>query len=154
MSVDVYNSTLLAGTGRAFTIDRMSKLRFIHFNIAAPAVAGDDGSSAILVKLPQGRVRVFPHLSKIWSGAFGAARVLATGHDAYAKSDGTTEAANLSAFGSAVSLATAVTEGKVGTARKYDVFSRDGVNVRGTVTGGTWPVTTGTLEGYIAYAAD
>lgn len=154
MAIGAYKSTLLAGTGRKYSNDRMAKIRLVHFEVAAPAVAGDAGSHADLVELPYGRIRILPHLSLVWGGAFGADRVLKVGHRAYEKEGSVTEAEDDDALGSNVDISAATVGVKIGTARKFDIFSRKGVTIFGTVTGGTWPTNTGTLEGYIAYSAD
>jgi hypothetical protein len=153
MAIGAYTSSLIPLSGRAYTIDRGAKIRLQHFAIAAPSVAGDDGSYADLCILPPGRVRVLPHLSLVWTTAFGASRVVKTGHRAYVGESDVAVDEDDDAFGSAVDISGATNGVKLGTARKYDVYSKKGVQVFATVTGGTWP-TTGTFAGYIAYSLD
>lgn len=129
-----------------------SKVRFAHFNLDAVAVAGDANTTIELCKLPPGPVRVIPELSRVKNSAFGASRVLKIGHRAYQNRDNPSLAQiaeDDDAFGSALDMATATTQ-KVGSAVKFDVYSKEGITVFATVTGGTIPVGA-TLDGFIAY---
>lgn len=122
--------------------------------------AGNAGSTATLVYLQRGRYRIFPHMSRLFHSAFGAARVLDIGLSAYTQEDGTTVALadnrfdndiNVSAASTAngivlgSSLAAADTAGvdvSVG-----GVTNLDGLGIIATVAGGTIP-DAAVLRGY------
>lgn len=123
---------------RQFPIDDYGKLRLIHFEII-PAVVGDAGSTAQLCKLPHGRLRVIPQLSRYWHDAFGASRVLNIGYAAYTKEGGIDEPADMDDFVAANDVSAQGVAKVLGTTRKYDMFSRKGITVTAQVTGGTWP---------------
>jgi hypothetical protein len=131
-------------------IDRHPKFRLHYFQVAAATVAAADGSTFELGRLPFGRLRILRDQSKIWTSAWGSSRVLKFGHRAYAKADGSAEAEDDDAFGSALDVSSATNALQMSTGTPYDMFSRTGWDFFATVTGGTFPVG-GTLEGYLAY---
>jgi hypothetical protein len=143
MAVTVTKSAQLADGARPYPIDDHGKIRFAYGKITQVGI-GDIGSSVIFAKLPFGRVRLLPYLSRYKVTALGAARVMAIGHDAYystatpATADPVAAAA--AAFASAVDVSGA-TEANfpVTGGIKHDLYSRDGVQLRATITGGTIP---------------
>ena len=148
---DFIAETLKPGV-RQYPIDDYGKLRLIHFEII-PAVAGDAGSTAQLLKLPHGRIRLVPQLSRFWHDAFGASRTLDIGYAAYTKEGGVDEVADPDAFVAANDVSAAGTAKVLGTTRKYDMFSRKGVVVTAAVAGGTWPSGC-KLNGYLAVVTE
>lgn len=150
MAVEAFKTTQVSGY-KASPIEAFGKIRYLPFSYT-PSVTGDDGTTIELCHLPF-RARVLPHMSKIFGQAFGAARVLKVGHAAYEKIDGTTEPANLSAFGSALDVSAATNDVKIASTFKYDITSKKGVTVMGQITGGTWPSGV-KLEGYIALVVE
>lgn len=136
--------------------DNHAKLRYLYWKIVNDAVAGDDGSFVELGTLPPGAVRLLPRMAQLRSSAFGAARVLKIGHRAYFSADGQTSANDIDEDDDAFSVgldisAAAFQASPFGTAIKYDIYSKSGVRLFGTVTGGTIPAAA-ELEGYIPYA--
>jgi hypothetical protein len=83
------------------------RMRIAYFKFTQGAAAGDANSTAELVRLPQGSVRVIGHLSKIAFSAFGAARTLDIGTRAYKDLDGVAVAEAAQAFASAVDVSAA-----------------------------------------------
>jgi hypothetical protein len=95
-----------------------------------------------LIRLDTGANRlVFP----LWyqkHGAFGASRTLDFGHRAYKMPDGTQVAENLTAFGTALAVATAG-EGFTSaglTSPQFTWLFQSQVVLTATVRGGTWPI--------------
>jgi len=134
---------------RKYPIDDHGKLRYLWARVNNDTAAiGDDGSYADFGKLPPGRKRIIPWLSryKVSGVAFGAARVMKIGHRAYYdRSDVTSspqaEDDDALAVGIDVSAAAQnmIVTGAAG-AFKFDIFSREEVGLFLTVTGGTWPI--------------
>lgn len=152
MAVEDFLAENLKTGVRQFPIDDYGKLRLIHFEII-PGVAGDAGSTAQLLRLPHGRIRLIPNLSRFWHDAFGASRVLNIGHAAYQKEGGVDEALSANAFVAANDVSLAGTAKVLGTTRKYDMFSRKGIVVTAQCTGGTWPSGC-KLNGYLAVVTE
>lgn len=154
MSVDALKTTEQADDYRGYPVNDHGKLRYQFFDMPAVAVASDIDSTIDLCKLPPGRVRVLPHLSRISHSAWGAARTLIVGHTAYASRDpgaADAEAANDDAFTpAALDMATASDSVPLSAVLKYDIYSKAGVLVQAKVAGGTIPIG-GTLSGCIAY---
>lgn len=126
------------------------KIRFIHFTWVNGSTVGADGSSVNLVKLPAGRVRVLPGLSRIAVSALGASRLMDLGVRAYVASDGVTAvAAILNDFVNDRDVSSA-TDSTFGTAVKKDYFSFSGITICALITGGTLDAAE-TMEGYVAY---
>lgn len=151
MAVLALTSTQKTDDYRKRPTEDHGKFRIQYFDLPAVAVAGDIGTTIGLCKLPAGQVRVIPHLSRLTTSAWGASRTLSIGHLAYAKrDDGTTEAANPTAFVSALDVSSAVTAQALGTALKYDLYSKGGVDIQASVAGGTIPVGA-TMSGFFVY---
>lgn len=154
MSVLALKTTEMTDGARNYPIQNHGKLRYQFFDLPAIAAAGDVATTIDLCKLPPGRVRVLPHLSRITNSAWGAARTLIVGHTAYAAKDPTTgdpEPANDDAFTpTPLDMATASDSIAMANLLKYDVYSKAGVLVQATVGGDTIPIGA-TLSGCIAY---
>jgi hypothetical protein len=153
MAVLALTSVQKDGTTRKRPFDINGKIRFAYFNLPAVAVAGDANTTLELCDLPPGAVRILPFMSSIKTSAWGASRTLSLGHRAYAKLDQpyTEEAESANAFINALDVSSAVALQRWSTTvHKYDVFSKAGVTIFGTVAGGTIPVGA-TLEGSVAY---
>ena len=143
---------------RLYAFDQIGKVRFAYGNVVNGGAAGDIGTTIDLLRIPQGRVRVLPHLSVMWCSAWGAARVLDLGWRAYYGSDGKTVVAE-----DAVGLVNdkdvsgALNASQLSTAQPIDFFSQASVDERdkgpmlfGTVAGGTIPAAA-TLAVLLAY---
>lgn len=127
-----------------------AKIRLAHFTFVNGDTVGADGSSVNLVKLPAGRVRVLPDLSRIAVSALGASRVMDLGFRAYVASDGITAvAASLNDFVNDRDVSSA-TDSHFGTDVKKDFFSFDGITICALIAGGTLDAAE-TMEGYVAY---
>lgn len=136
---------------RRYPIDDHGKIRFAYFSYTATAdLSANDEIE--LTKLPPGRIRVLPSMSRLATSAFGAGRTLDIGHREYMKrpAGNDTEAEDVDAFADGIDVSSAVADTKFGDALKYDIYSLGGVTVFAKVLGGTMP-DTGTVEGYIAY---
>ncbi|MDP2619906.1 MAG: hypothetical protein Q8P46_06970 [Hyphomicrobiales bacterium] len=135
--------------------DLTGKVRFARFDFTQVG-AGDAASTVDLVKMPHGRIRIVPILSRLVAAAFGAARTLDVGHTGYTKVDG--EAVNASVDfvldGLDVSGATSAYMG-TGTngVEEIEIESKSGFTLQAKVAGGTIPAGT-TLSGWIAYVKD
>lgn len=125
------------------------KLRTAHFTFTQSG-NGDDGSSVNLVKLPPGKVRVLPTLSRIVVSALGSSRVMDLGNRAYIASDGKTTVAESLEEYVADRDVSAATDSHFGTDPKKDFFSATGIVVCARIAGGQ--LDTGeTMEGYVMY---
>lgn len=131
-------------------------LRYKRATFVQGAAAGDAGSTAILWKLPAGRVRVHNALSRIAHSAFGASRVLKLGWQAYTGADGNAVAADDDGLDASVDISSAGSfniGGTVGGDETYLFESQDGVTLEATVTGGTIPAAA-TLDGNLYFTTD
>lgn len=143
---------------RLYAFDQLGKLRFARGTLAAVAVAGDAETTIDLCRIPQGRVRVFPHLSVMWCSAWGAARVLDLGFRAYYGSDGKTVVAeDATQIINNKDVSAALSASALATIQPIDFYSQASVDERdkgpmlfGTVQGGTIPVNA-TLDVLLAY---
>lgn len=152
MAITVTAAAELVAGARVYPIDKSGKLRFYHGKITQGAAAGDDGSSGTICVIPHGRARFIPYLSRYKVSALGAARVMKVGHELYypLTSAETTEAQNLTLFMSAIDVSGATDALWPTTAGiKYDVYSRSGITLTATITGGTIPAAA-TLEFLVA----
>lgn len=141
--------------GRKYPVDDHGKLRFQYGKVVQGAAAGDAGSFVNFFYLPPGRVRILPWLSRVRSSALGASRVLKIGHAAYydrsVPSDVAAVVADDDAFAAGIDVSAAAEAlALAGGLLKYDIYSRGGVLVFGTVTGGTIPIAA-TLELILGY---
>lgn len=139
----------ILGTGPKLAAYKdMGSLLCQNFNFTQGAAAGDAGSTARLFKIPAGIYRLWRGVSTIWFSAFGAARVLDIGWEAYVDKDGTAVVASANGLNNDINVAAAGTA-FIGTAIAVgykDFESRGGVWIVATVAGGTIPVGA-TLDG-------
>lgn len=154
-AVETFVSTQEDPTVRHYPIDDHGKLRFQAFSVpvASLTAVGDTLSTALLCKLPPGRSRVLPWLSRFWGLAFGASRTMDIGHLAYQTRDDSgaaLEALNYQAFMAALDVSGAVNAAAFSTVWKYDIYSKTEVQIAARVQGGTWPQTAA-INGYLAY---
>lgn len=134
------------------------RLRVARFTFTQGAAAGDATSTATLVKLPNGAVRILGHLSRVSFSAFGSSRTLDIGYAAHRDRSGTAVVADADAFASAVdvssagttTLAEALAAATDGTTL---ITSQQGFYVNATVAGGTIPAAA-TINGYVVYVAE
>ena len=154
MAVTVTNAAQMADGYRKLPIEDHAKLRFMYGKITQGVAAGDAGSSVVIGKLPPGRVRVIPYLSRYKVSALGAARVMDIGHDLYydrTEDADAGEAAAAAVFANDIDVSGATDAlFPVTAGLKFDMFSRDGITLRATVAGGTIPAAA-TFEFNIAY---
>lgn len=147
------NSDQLQEGFRRYPVDDHGKLRMQFFTVSALTGALADGDTVALFWLPPGRKRILPGLSRITTSAFGAARTLDIGHDAYAsRPSGEADAndADPDAFVDGMDVSAAVNGAAWGTTLKFDIYSIDEVLVYATILGGTMPVGA-SMSGYMAY---
>lgn len=158
MAIEAFRSYQLTDDVRLYPIDEHGKFRIQYFNLLPTTVVGDAGTTVGLVRLPPGRVRVLPHLSRFEHTAFGAGRTLDIGHRGYQKqgafngavSPDIDEPENFTAFVSANDVSAVGAAKQFSNVLKYDMYSLRGPIVVARVNGGTIPVGA-TLSGYIAY---
>ena len=160
MAVTVEKSTQLTAelAGNIGAINELgAKFRIKRFNFTQGAAAGDATSSAELVQLPAGRVRVYPKLSVLSNSAFGASRVLDVGYKAYTSEAGAAVTADLDFIDNDIDVSSAASAAlgtDIAAADKTAYFaSATGVTLVATVAGGTIPVAA-TLDGYVVYSID
>nr|VFK12046.1 MAG: hypothetical protein BECKLPF1236B_GA0070989_102913 [Candidatus Kentron sp. LPFa] len=120
--------------------------------------AGDAGSTALLIRLPAGRVRVLSHLSTIRCSAFGAGATLDVGYAAHENFKGDAVAADPDAIadGIDVSVAAQSSLGGIGNGVESPsvlVPSRDRAVILATCQGAAIP-DGATLTGVIYYVND
>lgn len=134
--------------------DDHGKIRSQYFKVSATAEAGDAATTINLCDLPPGKIRVIPELSRVKNSDFGSSSAtLHIGHRAYDNADGAAVIAeDPDAFAVSLDMDTATTQ-KFGAATKFDIFSKAGVRVFGTVNVAGIPQGA-TLEGFVAYIAE
>lgn len=158
MATTAQKSTQLANSDavpqvRNENVDVLGKLRVAYFDFTQDG-AGDANSTVDLVKLPAGRVRVFPELSHIGFSAFGASRVLDIGYLGYEDWKGVDQDADPDYFATDIDVSSAGTAklSEASGAATTKLFrSRQGVTVQATVAGGTIP-DAATLTGFVVFA--
>lgn len=156
MAITTTKAAELADGYRKYPIEDHGKLRFAYGKITQGAAAGDDGSFGIICKLPPGRKRILPFLSRYKVSALGSSRVMKVGHQAYrdrGEVSDTGEADDDDAFMSAIDVSSAVAAfwpSAATSALKFDIYSVDEVVIYLTITGGTIPAAA-TFEFAIAY---
>lgn len=138
------------------TTDAHGRLRFARFSFSQSG-AGDAGSTARLIKLPKGKVRVILPLSRVAYSAMGASRTLAVGWDAHRADDGSGDvAADPGGLDNGVDVSSAgavVPGGTIGSDETTLFQSLSGVFLTVQINGGTIP-DAATLAGHIAYVMD
>lgn len=136
--------------------DLSGKLRIARFDFTQGAAAGDANSTARLIKLPAGKIRVFLALSRVANSAFGAARTLDLGWEAHTKNNGVAVAANEIGFDAAQDVSAAgayAPTGTVGSDETIELDSDSGIVVVAKCEAATLPAAA-TLKGYIVYACE
>ena len=136
-------------------LEEGGKIRYFYFKHTQSG-AGDDGSSVEIVRLPAGHGHILKQLSLVRFTAFGAARVMDIGYDAYTENDGDSVAAAADIIEDGRDVSAANAKGVLlGTGTNADDLpiyiydSKTPVKIRATVTGGTWP-DAAVIEGWIA----
>jgi hypothetical protein len=132
------------------------RVRASYFKFTQGVAAGDINSTADLVHLPAGRVRVLGQPSIVYFDAFGVARTLDVGYRAHKDINGAAVVEDEDAFISAadVSGAGSARFDEAGAAARALVLeSQSGVDIFAKVEGGTIPAGT-VLEGYVVYELD
>ena len=144
----------ILGTGPKLAAYKdMGSLLNQEINFTQGAAAGDIASTARLFKIPAGIYRFKRHLSFITCSAFGAARTLNIGWEAFVDKDGTAVVASAAGLNSAVDVS-AVATFNLGTALTtgfMDFESRGGVWIVAVVAGGTIPAAA-TLNGSAVFS--
>ncbi len=144
------------------TTDWKGVKRILRFTFTQGSAAGDIGSTAELVKLPAGNIRILASECYMHRSAFGSGRTLDIGLRAYSTVDGTAVAEDadslvdgLSVSSAGAALWSAATLGTAvdGLDNSAFVQSKEGVTVFATVLGGTIPADA-TLTGFITYVQD
>lgn len=133
---------------RLYPMDEGGKLRILRASIAALAAAGDIGTTIELCRIPQGRSRLLPYMSRLWTTAYGAARVLDIGVRAYYGSDGKTVVAeNANQIANDIDVSAALAASMIDPTSHIDYFAQASVDERdkgpmifATIAGGTIPV--------------
>lgn len=146
-------STQMAEGYRKYPIDDHGKLRFMYSSVVVPAAGAYAANDTIILgRLPPGRKRILPTLSRISTSAWGAARTLDIGHKKYVKSNTpyTEEADDVDAFLDGLDVSAAVNAAVLAATIKFDMFSTTEVTVYATILGGTMPVAA-TLQLLLAY---
>lgn len=144
----------ILGTGPKLAAYKdMASLLCQNFNFTQGAAAGDATSTARLFKIPAGIYRLHRGLSTIWFSAFGAARVLDIGWEAYVDKDGTVVGANAAGLNDDIDVELAGTAfiGAAIAVGYKDFESRAGVWIVATVAVDTIPAGT-TLDGIAVFS--
>lgn len=130
------------------------RLRFKYFTFTQGAAAGDANSTADLVELPSGRVRIFAGLSRVSHSAFGASRTLDIGHAGYTEPDGDAVNADEDALHSAADVSSAggfTPVDETGNDQTFVYWADAPVVLKAKCEAGTIPAGA-TLEGFFVYA--
>lgn len=131
--------------------DMKGKLRVAYFTFTQ-GDAGDANSFVNLVKLPQGRVRIFPLLSYLTVSALGVGRTLDVGIGAHKNIDGTAVAAVEDNLLNDRDVSNATASALTGETLLVENFDGEAV-VRAKVLGGT--IDAGeTMSGYVVFVVD
>lgn len=150
----VQQSTQRAEGYRKYPIDDHGKLRYQYGSVLVPASGAYAQNDQIeLFKLPPGRKRILPNLSRVSTSAWGAGRTLDLGHRTYGTRGDYAEpmeAEDGDAFIDGMDVSAAVNAAAFSTVLKFDMFSREEVTIFATILGGTMPVA-GTLQVLMAY---
>lgn len=133
------------------------RIRLAYFTFTQSG-AGDANSIIDLVKLPPNS-RLLKNVSRIGHSAFGAARLLDIGYEAYNKQDGSTVAASVDTIQDGLDVAAAAANVALGVGTNaddsptIDFDNRDFVVIQAKVLVDTIP-DGATLEGYFEYVVD
>lgn len=130
--------------------------RFYEANFTQGAAAGDAGSIARLLTLPAGKVRLVLWKSRIATSAFGVARTLDLGWEAYTKDDGSAVAASPNGLDAGQDVAAAGAYTPIGTLGAGETMlfeSKGGVTLTARVNAGTIPAAA-TIDGGFTVVVD
>ena len=153
-SAQLANTTAVRETHNP-THDWHGRLRLARFTFTQSG-AGDADSTAALVRLPAGSVRVLLAESRVANSAFGASRTLDLGWQAHTDRSGAAVAADDDGLDAAQDVATAGAYSPIGTVGGDETRlfqSQAGVVIEAKVAGGTIP-DGATLNGYLVYVQD
>lgn len=144
MAVTTENTDLMTNilaTPPKFNANNSSKAQFVcEVAVHTQVATGDAGSTIRICKVPQ-RARVLPALCHVRFTAYGAARVLKFGWEAYLKPDGTTAAADDDGFGTGLDVSGAGIAFLSGLTTPIHQKEFEGAAVLTcTCTGGTIPI--------------
>ena len=129
----------------------LGKLRIHRFTFTQGAAAGDADSTARLVRLDAGSIRLILPLCRIAHSAFGASRTLDLGWEAYTNVDGSAVVADPDGLDVNQDVSGAGSYNPVGTVGEDETFlfrTRGGVVIAARCQGGTIPAGA-TLSGYL-----
>lgn len=132
------------------------RLRIAFFAFTQGAGAGDATSTASLVKLPAGKVRLMLRLSYVGFSALGSSRTMDLGWQAFTDDDGDSVAADPNGLDDGVDVSSAgsvIPGGTVGTHETYLFESQGGVTIDAQINDGTIPIAA-TLMGHFVYVVD
>ena len=150
-----FNSTQLANAAAGtfvYPIDNYGKMRISYFDFTA-AAAGGEPDTISLFKLPPGRVRVFPALSRISCSALGAGALLDLGNLAYEGEQREAIAAVDNEYVNNLDVSGALNAAAWSTDLKKDFFSMGGITVAGVLTGEDIAIND-TISGFCVYATE
>jgi len=132
------------------------RMRIAFFAFTQGSSAGDATSTATLVKLPAGKVRLMNRLSYIGFSALGASRTLDLGWQAYTDDNGDAVAADPNGLDDGVDVSSAgsvIPGGTIGTHETKLFESQAGVVIDAQINDGTIPAAA-TLMGHLVYVVD
>lgn len=114
----------------------VGELKLIFFDVTT--IAGDANSTIALCNLPAGTFRYLGFLSKVYHGAFGTARTMDIGWDAYTTEAGVDVAADEDGLSSAADVAAAGSFSPIDEVATHPVnqkifSSREGIRFRAKV---------------------
>ena len=145
------------------TTDWKGVKRIMRFTFTQGGANGPVGSTAELVRLPAGNIRVLLEECHMHRTAFGASGSLDIGWQAYSKPDGTTVDADADALVDGLNVVSAgdglwgaSSQGAgsgVDADKSFLIESKSGVTVQATVAGGNIPAGA-KLTGYVTYVQD
>lgn len=150
-TLDSATYTLQTDSASKAPVDTIAKVHIARFGHTQSGV-GTIGDVIRLIKLPGGRLTIYPDLSRLVTTDHGGTATTSIGLDAYTNSAGSAVAATPTALGSAVDTSGAAVDAALTlpAAGFLQVDSQDGVTVIATNAGSAIP-NAGTVNGWIAY---
>lgn len=155
LSTQLANAAAVPNVKNETNVEK-GKIHVCYFSFTQVG-AGDTLSTAELVKLPAGRVRVLRSGFHIANSAFGASRTLDIGTRAYTKFDGTTQAEAGQAFKAALDVSSAAINtlpAAAGADPTLYLESATGVTLFAKLAAGATIPDAATLIGYVTYVTD
>lgn len=142
------NEVVAQATPAHIDSSNQGKMNYLYFSYTH---SGGAGTGTIpLRKLPAGKIKVFPSLSRCITSAFAATSDIHIGHQAYVKPDGTTEAADDNEWLDNGDAASGIDVAFGLPALPTEYNSRDGIMVEAMVDTANIE-DTDTIHGWIAY---